>query len=82
MLSRLVSGSASLSHGCCAEMVPCFFSTSQRPTSIARGIELVAEIVRELAKKHMVIVAVHTPELLRLASEVVVLDAGRVVRPT
>jgi ABC-type transport system involved in cytochrome bd biosynthesis fused ATPase/permease subunit len=46
------------------------------------GIELVAEIVRELAKKHMVIVAVHTPELLRLASEVVVLDAGRVVRPT
>jgi ABC-type bacteriocin/lantibiotic exporter with double-glycine peptidase domain len=44
------------------------------------GIELVAEIVRELAKDHMVIVAVHTPELLRVASEVVELDGGRVVR--
>jgi ABC-type transport system involved in cytochrome bd biosynthesis fused ATPase/permease subunit len=39
------------------------------------GIELVAEIVRELAQDHMVIVAVHTPELLRLASYVVELPA-------
>ena len=44
------------------------------------GIELVAEIVRELARDHMVIVAAHTPELLRLAGQVVMLDAGRVVR--
>jgi ABC-type transport system involved in cytochrome bd biosynthesis fused ATPase/permease subunit len=44
------------------------------------GIELVAKIVRDLAKDHMVMVAVHTPELLRLAHQVIVLDAGRVVR--
>jgi ATP-binding cassette subfamily C protein CydCD len=43
------------------------------------GIELVAEIVRELATDHMVMVAVHTPELLRVASEVVELDDGHVV---
>lgn len=43
------------------------------------GIELVAEIVRELAKDHMVMVAVHTPELLGLADQVVTLEAGRVV---
>jgi ABC-type multidrug transport system fused ATPase/permease subunit len=44
------------------------------------GIELVAEIARELAQDHMVMVAVHTPELLRVASVVVELDGGRVVR--
>jgi ABC-type transport system involved in cytochrome bd biosynthesis fused ATPase/permease subunit len=44
------------------------------------GIELVADLVRELARDHMVIVAAHTPELLGLAGHVVVLDAGRVVR--
>jgi ABC-type transport system involved in cytochrome bd biosynthesis fused ATPase/permease subunit len=44
------------------------------------GIELVAEIVRELAKDHMVIVAVHTQELLRVATEVLELDGGRVVK--
>jgi ABC-type bacteriocin/lantibiotic exporter with double-glycine peptidase domain len=46
------------------------------------GIELVAEIVRELAEDHMVMVAVHTPELLRVASEIVELDGGRVVKAT
>jgi ABC-type bacteriocin/lantibiotic exporter with double-glycine peptidase domain len=44
------------------------------------GVELVAEIVRELAKDRMVMVAAHTPELLQLADQVVMLDAGRVVR--
>ncbi len=44
------------------------------------GIELVAELVRELAKEHAVMLAAHTPELLGLADRVLVLDAGRVVR--
>jgi ABC-type multidrug transport system fused ATPase/permease subunit len=44
------------------------------------GIELVTDIVRELAANHMVIIAAHTPELLLLASRVVVLDGGPVVR--
>jgi ATP-binding cassette subfamily C protein CydCD len=44
------------------------------------GISLVAGIVRELAKEHMVMVAAHTPELLELADRVIVLDAGRVAR--
>jgi ABC-type transport system involved in cytochrome bd biosynthesis fused ATPase/permease subunit len=43
------------------------------------GIELVAEIVHELAKDHAVVVAAHTPEVLKLAARVVVLDAGRVI---
>jgi ATP-binding cassette subfamily C protein CydD len=37
------------------------------------GIDLVTGIVRELAKEHTVIVAVHTPELLALADDVVTL---------
>jgi ABC-type multidrug transport system fused ATPase/permease subunit len=43
------------------------------------GIELVANLIRELAIGHTVILAAHTPELLRLANRVVVLDNGRVV---
>ena len=43
------------------------------------GIELVAELARELSRDRIVICAVHTPELLALASQVVVLDAGRVI---
>ena len=37
------------------------------------GIDLVTGIVRELAKEHTVIVAVHTLELLALADDVVTL---------
>jgi ABC-type bacteriocin/lantibiotic exporter with double-glycine peptidase domain len=43
------------------------------------GIELVADLVREISKDRTVILAAHTPELLRLADRVVVLDAGRVI---
>jgi ABC-type multidrug transport system fused ATPase/permease subunit len=44
------------------------------------GIALVAEIVGELARDRTVVLAAHTPELLRVARRVVTLDAGRVVR--
>jgi ABC-type transport system involved in cytochrome bd biosynthesis fused ATPase/permease subunit len=44
------------------------------------GILLVAEMVRELAKAHWVILAAHTPELLEVADRVIVLDGGEVIR--
>jgi ABC-type multidrug transport system fused ATPase/permease subunit len=43
------------------------------------GIALVEDIVRELAKARMVLLAAHTPELLQLAERVVTLETGRVV---
>ena len=45
------------------------------------GIALVAEIVRELARDRVVVLAAHTPELLSLAGRVVLLVEGRVVSP-
>jgi ABC-type multidrug transport system fused ATPase/permease subunit len=44
------------------------------------GIALVAELLRELARDRMVVFAAHTPELVEIASRVLTLDAGRVVR--
>ena len=44
------------------------------------GIALVVDIVRELSRQRMVMLAAHTPELLALADRVVTLDGGRVVR--
>ena len=44
------------------------------------GIQLVAELVRELATRGMVAFAAHTPELLAVADRVVALDRGRVVQ--
>lgn len=43
------------------------------------GIALVAELLRELAGRGMVAFAAHTPELLRVADRVIVLEQGRVV---
>jgi ATP-binding cassette subfamily C protein CydCD len=43
------------------------------------GIVLVAELLRELAGRGMVAFAAHTPELLRVADRVIVLEQGRVV---
>lgn len=45
----------------------------------AEGIALVARLVRELAQDRMVAVAAHTPALLAVAEQVVVLSDGRVV---
>jgi ATP-binding cassette subfamily C protein CydD/ATP-binding cassette subfamily C protein CydCD len=42
------------------------------------GIQLVAGLVRELARDRMVVVAAHSPDLLAAADRVVVLDAGRI----
>jgi ATP-binding cassette subfamily C protein CydD len=44
----------------------------------AAGVTTVAEILRELAKTKMVIVAAHTPELVAAADDVVVLENGHV----
>lgn len=44
------------------------------------GIVLVAGILRDLARQHMVVVAAHTPELLAVADHVVSLEDGGVVR--
>ena len=43
------------------------------------GIALVAELVRELSVGHRVILAVHTPELLKVADRVIELQRGSVV---
>jgi ABC-type transport system involved in cytochrome bd biosynthesis fused ATPase/permease subunit len=42
------------------------------------GVQLVAGLVRELARDHMVVVAAHSPDLLAAADRVVALDAGRI----
>jgi ABC-type transport system involved in cytochrome bd biosynthesis fused ATPase/permease subunit len=42
------------------------------------GIELVGELVSEIARDRMVLVVAHTQELLARADRVVTLDAGRV----
>jgi len=44
------------------------------------GIELVAGILRELARERMVVFAAHSPELLEAAGQVVLLERGRVVK--
>lgn len=44
------------------------------------GIELVANILRELARERMVVFAAHSPELLETAGQVVLLERGRVVK--
>jgi ABC-type transport system involved in cytochrome bd biosynthesis fused ATPase/permease subunit len=44
------------------------------------GIAMVADIVRDLARDRMVVLAAHTPELLELADRVLVLDGGRIAR--
>jgi ATP-binding cassette subfamily C protein CydCD len=43
------------------------------------GIALVADLTRELSRVGRVIVAAHTPELLKVADRVILLDAGRVI---
>lgn len=45
----------------------------------AEGIALVARLVRELARDRMVAVAAHTPALLAVADQLVVLGEGRIV---
>lgn len=42
------------------------------------GIALVADVLRDLAKRHMVVVAAHTQELLAVADCVVTLEGGRI----
>ncbi len=44
----------------------------------AAGVTMIAEILRELALKKMVMVAAHTPELVAAAQVVIALEAGRV----
>jgi len=44
------------------------------------GIERLVEILRDLSKRAVVIVAAHTPELAAIADHTIVLDRGRVVR--
>jgi ABC-type multidrug transport system fused ATPase/permease subunit len=43
------------------------------------GVALVGDILRELAGRAMVAYAAHTPELLRIADRVVMLEGGRVL---
>ncbi len=45
-----------------------------------RGIEMVVEILRELSKKSLVVVAGHTEEVIAAADVVIRLDHGRVVK--
>lgn len=46
----------------------------------AAGVKIVAEVVRELARDRMVVVAAHTPELAAAGDVIVELDMGRVRR--
>jgi ABC-type multidrug transport system fused ATPase/permease subunit len=43
------------------------------------GIGVVTDVIRSLANDRMIVLAAHTPELLRAASQTLILDAGRVV---
>lgn len=43
------------------------------------GVAMVARMIRELAREHMVVFAAHTRELIDAADRVVVLEGGRVV---
>jgi ABC-type multidrug transport system fused ATPase/permease subunit len=42
------------------------------------GIELASELIRELARDRLVIVAAHSPKILAAADRVVTLDSGRI----
>jgi len=44
------------------------------------GIALVANLLRDLAREHVVVVAAHTPELLAVADRILTLQDGQIVR--
>ncbi len=61
----------------------CLFVLDEPDANLDRdGIALVAELARELSKVGRVILAAHTTELLEVASRVIALNGGKVVRDT